>query len=303
MNLGFDPSTGSGSSDKLGGSGMNVGFDTPVRIHWRLPRGGDEAVAAALREGRPLALAAEAERAQDLACLHLPWEGTAVTWIFSGWRSVAGTCTVPRGVGRVELPVEEAEEAEEAFARFPARIGGAALALRAFPRPSLLISLPVLLAAVSSRGWGMTIPSLPATGHVVPRPALDRAAARAAAAFTPGLLAVHDFFLSAALGLAPCETAGCEAGDALAFVDEGGRVFACASLPVPLGKVPAVSLAAAWAGEERTRLREALALLPGPCAPCPDLARCRGGCRGLARQAHGDFSHPDPFCPRAGGAR
>jgi radical SAM protein with 4Fe4S-binding SPASM domain len=282
---------------------MNAGFDTPVRIHWLLPRGGDAAVAAALREARPLALALEAERAQDLSCLDLPWEGTMVTWIFTGWRARAAAA--PPGVGRVELPAADAPEAEEAFARFPAREGGALMALRVVPAPAVLRDLPRLLAGAAERGWGMTIAQTPAPAAA--RPAFDRARARAAAdslaSLGPGRLVVHDFFLSEALGLAPREAAGCEAGDALAFVDREGNVFACASLPVLLGNVPGLPLAAAWAGDARSRLRAALARLPAPCSPCPDLARCRGGCRGLARQAHGDLAHADPGCPHAKGAR
>jgi radical SAM protein with 4Fe4S-binding SPASM domain len=291
-------------------------FDLPWRIHWQLPPGGDEAVAAAVREAAPLAFAVEAEREADLDCLGLPWPGAAVTWVWTGWAggrapapgTAIGPAPLPAGIARVEFPVEGAEQAKQAIAGFP-RDGfpvGAIPALRFVPRSPAFAGLPDLLCLARAAGWGATLPALPGEGALPPAEARARAdfspAGRErmradAAAFPPGALVVHDFFLSRLLGLPAAEVAGCEGGDALAFVDRKGRVFPCRSLLIPLGELPGDSFFDLWNSPARHALREEISRVPAPCAACSDLPSCRGGCRGLAWHVAGGFADPDPSCP------
>jgi radical SAM protein with 4Fe4S-binding SPASM domain len=292
-------------------NGPACSFDLPWRIHWQVPPGGDAAVAAAVREAGPLALAAEAERESDLACLGLPWPGAAVTWVWTGWAAARAPVALPPGVFRVEFPVAGAEEAERAIAGFPRGTlsAGPALALPALrfaSRSPAFAGLPRLLRLARAAGWGATLTALPGEEALPPVEARARArfsqagleGMRAeAAAFPSGALVVHDFFLSRLLELPAAEVAGCEGADALAYVDRKGRVFPCRSLLIPLGALPGDSFLGLWNSPARRELRAALARIPAPCEACPDLPLCRGGCRGLAWHVSGGFAEPDPSCP------
>ncbi len=113
-------------------------------------------------------------------------------------------------------------------------------------------------------------------------------------------LLVHDLFLHEALnlpGLGRAEYAGCQAGDAIAFIAADGTVYPCATLPLPLGNINGESLKDIWAGAARRKLRAEIEALPGVCAACGLSARCLGACRGLAF-ASGGFGLPDPSCGR-----
>ncbi len=111
---------------------------------------------------------------------------------------------------------------------------------------------------------------------------------------------VHDLFLHEALhlpGLGRTEYAGCQAGDAIAFIAADGTVYPCATLPFPLGNVKDESFKDIWAGETRRKLRTEIAALPDTCAACDASVRCMGACRGLAF-ASGGLGLPDPSCGR-----
>jgi GeoRSP system SPASM domain protein len=115
-------------------------------------------------------------------------------------------------------------------------------------------------------------------------------------------LFVHDLFLHKALDLpglgGRIEYAGCQAGDAIAYIDKKGRVFPCATLAQPLGDLTRDTLKEVWGSEQRRMMREKLVAIPRECAPCKDVDDCKGGCRGLAWAAGGQDSNEskDPNC-------
>ena len=90
---------------------------------------------------------------------------------------------------------------------------------------------------------------------------------------------------------------GCVGGDVLAAVQPEGGLTGCSFTAQVLAdaRVPG-AMRAAWPkgfGE----FRDYVATAPEPCASCAYLKLCRGGCRAVSN-AHGNFSDPDPGCPR-----
>jgi len=114
-------------------------------------------------------------------------------------------------------------------------------------------------------------------------------------------LNVHDLFLHRELKLPGLgeriEYAGCQAGDAIAFIDRSGVVYPCSSWPEPLGRLGESGFAEIWAGEARRELRDTAHKLPVDCAECPESADCKGGCIGMA-YALGRKGGRDPGCSR-----
>ena len=111
-------------------------------------------------------------------------------------------------------------------------------------------------------------------------------------------LLVHDLFLHEALelpGLGRTEYAGCQAGDAIAFIAADGTVYPCATFPFPLGNLKDENLKDIWSGAARRKLRAEIEALPDICAACGLSATCMGACRGLAF-ASGGLGLPDPSC-------
>jgi len=192
--------------------------------------------------------------------------------------------------------------------------------------PSVRISLTartVEAAAAALRGaleagaTAVSLPNLPLFGEVLrearelaPRPEHLAAFAELVApalAARPGTdLRVHHYGLLEELharGLAPHgEEApgapGCQAGTALAYVDPAGVLYPCASLPVPLARVGAGTITAAWADGELAALRERIAAVPPACRGCPAEASCRGGCRGWAHYLGRSWEATGPDCTR-----
>jgi len=118
-------------------------------------------------------------------------------------------------------------------------------------------------------------------------------------------LFVHDLFLHKALDLpglgGRIEYAGCQAGDAIAYIDKRGLVYPCATLAQPLGDLTKATLKEVWGSEHRRRIREKLVTIPEECAPCKEADDCKGGCRGLAWAAGGQENmesndSKDPNC-------
>jgi len=112
-------------------------------------------------------------------------------------------------------------------------------------------------------------------------------------------VSVHDLFLHQALKLpglgGRIEYAGCQAGDAIAYIDGSGLVYPCASWPVVFGSLRESSFREIWSTAGRKALREGLTVTPAGCASCPEATVCKGGCRGLA-WAIGDLDGRDPNC-------
>jgi len=92
--------------------------------------------------------------------------------------------------------------------------------------------------------------------------------------------------------------AGCQAGNALAYIDPAGILYPCASLPVPLARVSAGAITEAWSGPDLAALRERIARIPDACAGCPCEPACRGGCRGWAHFLSCTWNATGPDCVR-----
>jgi GeoRSP system SPASM domain protein len=116
----------------------------------------------------------------------------------------------------------------------------------------------------------------------------------------PGIkLFVHDLFLHKSLKIpglpGRIEYAGCQAGDAIAYIDSSFMVYPCATMPVPLGSLHETTLKDIWSGAARKTLRERVEHLPEGCASCQEASDCKGGCRGLAWEVGGEGC-VDPGC-------
>jgi len=118
-------------------------------------------------------------------------------------------------------------------------------------------------------------------------------------------LRVHHYALWQALSAAGVRPhgegspgAGCQAGNALAYVDPAGILYPCASLPVPLGRVSAGAITESWSGPLLAALREGIAGIPTKCAECPIEPTCRGGCRGWSHFLTCTWNATGPDCAR-----
>jgi GeoRSP system SPASM domain protein len=115
-------------------------------------------------------------------------------------------------------------------------------------------------------------------------------------------LFVHDLFLHKSLALpglgARVEYAGCQAGDAVAFIGKTGSVYPCASMPVALGDIKETTLRDVWASPARQEVVSGIRAIPAGCASCSEASLCKGGCRGLAWVSAGKDS-ADPACEGA----
>ena len=92
-------------------------------------------------------------------------------------------------------------------------------------------------------------------------------------------------------------TYGCEAGNVLFGIRSNGSVSGCSflkgsglsvfDLPDGLKHQEHFEKISAW-------LQDA----PEPCKSCNYLQICKGGCHAVSEYVTGDFSNPDPDCPR-----
>ena len=158
------------------------------------------------------------------------------------------------------------------------------------------------------RTFSLANPNIVYDREGAPRYALGAADRKAYTDVLEGLLGtldsgvrlfVHDLFLHRTLNL-PClggriEYAGCQAGDAIAYIDRSGTVYPCATFPVPLGEIGGSTVKEIWASAERLKLREKVVSAPGECAGCGEIADCKGGCRGFAWAVAGPEGK-DPNC-------
>jgi radical SAM protein with 4Fe4S-binding SPASM domain len=168
--------------------------------------------------------------------------------------------------------------------------------------------------AVASGATAISLPNLPLFGDVLREAGeanpdarhLAGLAARIAAALhgRPAVdLHVHHYGLWQALiakGVRPhgegSPGAGCQAGNALAYIDPTGVLHPCASLPVPLARVGVGAIVEAWSGPALGALREGIARVPEACSGCACEPTCRGGCRGWAHYLAGTWNAPGPDC-------
>ncbi len=137
--------------------------------------------------------------------------------------------------------------------------------------------------AAAAGASAISLPNLPLFGDVLREAAaaaptarqLAGLAGRIAAALhgrPPVDLRVHHYGLWQELRAAGAHPhgeespgAGCQAGNALAYIDPAGVLYPCASLPVPLATVREGAIAAAWSSPVLAALREGIATIPDPC--------------------------------------
>ncbi len=93
--------------------------------------------------------------------------------------------------------------------------------------------------------------------------------------------------------LARLGVAGCVAGSWLVSVDPAGKLSGCSFDSYNVGSWKDMGRA-----ELFSRFRNWIDQAPMPCRDCEYLQICRGGCHLVAQHVTGDFSAPDPGCPR-----
>jgi len=284
-----------------------VNFDLPWRIHWRPGDPVSKDLIESVRSCCPLVVTLEIERIGQLDHFGLPWEGTSLVIVYRGWRD--SHHDVPTGIAkRWEFPIEGPGEvkllADASFFGLPP----AEAAFRWFPRKGKMQDLVPILETVESSGCGLTLPNRPAgvitsegSGAFPDVGELSGGVLSELEIFSKALrsdrVRVHDFILTDALDLEGVEPQGCEAANSIAFVDQEGRIFPCETLMVPMGDLNRDKMDAVWASPLRDRIRRDVGSVPGLCSACPDLERCKGGCRGAVYHLMGHYGAPDPLCP------
>ena len=282
-------------------------FDLPWRIHWQLGDPVNKDLVESIRGCCPLAVTLEVERIGQLSVLDLPWKGISMVIVYRGWRDLHRD--VIAGIAqRWEFPIEGPSDAKyladnSFFGLLPADA-----AFRWFPRRGKMQDLVPILETVESAGCGLTLPNRPAgvitsegSGAFPDVGELSGEVLSELMALSKVLrsdrVRVHDFILTEALGLEGVEPQGCEAANSIAFIDREGRVYPCETLMVPMGDLNREKLDAVWASPLRDRIRRDVGSVPGLCSSCPDLVRCKGGCRGAVYHLMGHYGAPDPLCP------
>jgi len=93
----------------------------------------------------------------------------------------------------------------------------------------------------------------------------------------------------------------CTAGERSFYLTSGGDVYPCPSFLHPdyrIGNVREASLASLWQNPRMRDFRIPPEEIRGHCARCPDLAACRGGCRGVTYAYTQDVRESFPNCLR-----
>lgn len=110
-------------------------------------------------------------------------------------------------------------------------------------------------------------------------------------------LTIHDPFLWHAFnpGL-PFPQSGCQAANSMIAIAADGRVYPCPSLPHEIGRLGVQTLGEIIASPEKKEIRSRIRANPSGCYECPELAACRGGCRGRGLAIHGSFDGIDTAC-------
>jgi len=282
-------------------------FDLPWRIHWHLGDPVSKELVKSVRGSCPLAVTLEVEDVDQLSALDLPWQGTSLVIVYRGWREphpevIAGIAQ------RWEFPVEGPGDAKYLADASFFGLPPTEAAFRWFPRRDRLRDLVPILEIVKSAGCGLTLPNRPADvitsegSEAFPDAGELSGEVRSelkalSKVMRADRVRVHDFILTEALGLEGVEPQGCEAANSIAFIDREGRVYPCETLMVPMGDLNQEKLDAVWASPLRDRIRRDVGSVPGLCSACPDLVRCKGGCRGAVYHLMGHYGAPDPLCP------
>lgn len=113
-------------------------------------------------------------------------------------------------------------------------------------------------------------------------------------------LVIRDFFISSIFypvgAVSNGMYNGCQAGAAVAYIRQDGKVYGCSSIDIELGNIKTESLVEIWKNKAGI-LRKQVSLLPEKCVKCKLVGWCQGGCRGRSYFYYGNFDNPDPMCP------
>jgi GeoRSP system SPASM domain protein len=110
-------------------------------------------------------------------------------------------------------------------------------------------------------------------------------------------LTIHDPFLWRAFNPGvPFPQGGCQAANTMISISPDGGVYPCPTLPVRLGELGVASLQDILASSRKKDFRRSLLLQPEACRECPEVAECKGGCRGRALVRHGSLDGVDESC-------
>lgn len=121
-------------------------------------------------------------------------------------------------------------------------------------------------------------------------------------------LVIRDFFISSifyperqALQVGAAANGvynGCQAGAAVGYIRQDGKVYGCSSIDIELGNIKTESLEEIWKNKADV-LRKQVSSLPKECVKCELVGWCHGGCRGRSYFYYGNFDNPDPMCPKS----
>jgi len=110
-------------------------------------------------------------------------------------------------------------------------------------------------------------------------------------------LTIHDPFLWRAFNPGvPFPQGGCQAANTIIAISPDGGVYPCPTLPVRLGELGAASLQDILASSRKKDFRRSLLLHPQACRECPEVAECKGGCRGRTYVRNGSLDGIDESC-------
>ncbi|MDD5772711.1 MAG: SPASM domain-containing protein [bacterium] len=115
-------------------------------------------------------------------------------------------------------------------------------------------------------------------------------------------LVIRDFFISSVF-YPERDTAvitsgvynGCQAGSAVAYVRQDGKVYGCSSIDIELGDLKNETLKEIWKNKAPI-LQKQVSFLPQKCISCALVSWCQGGCRGRSYFYDGNFNRPDLMC-------
>jgi len=97
------------------------------------------------------------------------------------------------------------------------------------------------------------------------------------------------------------EYGGCQAGNALCYIDQKGDLYLCSSLYISLGNVLKEDIKSLFKSEKRLNYKNMIEeQYSKQCVQCIDFSKCRGGCRGIVYFMNDSFLGLDPLCPYKG---
>ena len=117
-------------------------------------------------------------------------------------------------------------------------------------------------------------------------------------------LFIHDlfifeiFFPSKDESKMRAEYNGCQAGNALCYIDQNGDLYLCSSLYVSIGSVLENEIKTLFKSEKRAEYKKMIdEQYTDKCIECVDFQECKGGCRGIVYFVNDSFLGLDPLCP------